>query len=397
VRWARPTDSGASATSSQTTRSEPWCPACCSVPASPGCSQTTVAAVSRVGCRQAVESVLVCWQSAATPTVYHTHTHTHTPGAVQCTTAAGWAPSIKRTQGGKPFYAGGSWCAGTGAGACVCVCSPHAVLSCLHPGTPTGATPLDCRTGPATRPDAPNFNFNVSHEVWSSTQLNASGTPQQQQQPARATDPPTRLRRRCNTQGDFVVLACEGHCLCGVDVAAPQQLRVGTKPLLEVLELMRPQLTANEVSRPEGVVSLRASGPLCTPRPASGLRSRSAWLLSGTRLTFASVACCVLCVQTNASGCASSRTPAMRQRWRQRSRRCGAARRCVLAWLVVVWSLPQTGTQLAAAWRVTPRPPLCVCSLPPHLLGRRSSRRAVMALHLSSVRWRCSCRRARNR
>jgi hypothetical protein len=48
-------------------------------------------------------------------------------------------------------------------------------------------------------------------------------------------------------QGDYVVLACEGYCLCGVDVAAPHQLRYGTKPLLQTLNLMKPQLAESEV------------------------------------------------------------------------------------------------------------------------------------------------------
>jgi hypothetical protein len=44
-----------------------------------------------------------------------------------------------------------------------------------------------------------------------------------------------------------VVLASEGYCLCGVDVAAPQQLRYGNKPLADTLQLMRPQLVESEV------------------------------------------------------------------------------------------------------------------------------------------------------
>lgn len=43
------------------------------------------------------------------------------------------------------------------------------------------------------------------------------------------------------------MLACEGYCLCGADVAAPHQLRYGTKPLLQTLDLMRPQLVDSEV------------------------------------------------------------------------------------------------------------------------------------------------------
>lgn len=45
------------------------------------------------------------------------------------------------------------------------------------------------------------------------------------------------------------MLACEGYCLCGVDVAAPHQLRYGTKPLLQTIDLMRPQLVDSEVGR----------------------------------------------------------------------------------------------------------------------------------------------------
>lgn len=43
------------------------------------------------------------------------------------------------------------------------------------------------------------------------------------------------------------MLACEGYCLCGVDVAAPHQLRYGTKPLAQTLNLMKTQLVDSEV------------------------------------------------------------------------------------------------------------------------------------------------------
>lgn len=56
------------------------------------------------------------------------------------------------------------------------------------------------------------------------------------------------IRTACHLQGDYVVLASEGHCLCGVDVAAPQQLRRGPQqPLLTYLESFRRQFTTYEV------------------------------------------------------------------------------------------------------------------------------------------------------
>lgn len=64
------------------------------------------------------------------------------------------------------------------------------------------------------RGHAPNFNFNVSHE------------------------------------GDWVVLASEPLCVCGVDVAAPGQLRranaAATPPMREYLQLFARQFTAVE-------------------------------------------------------------------------------------------------------------------------------------------------------
>lgn len=63
----------------------------------------------------------------------------------------------------------------------------------------------------APRPDAPNFNYSVSHE------------------------------------GDYVILAAEGRCLCGVDVAAPHSLRRnGGQPLSDVLVAFEKQLTPAE-------------------------------------------------------------------------------------------------------------------------------------------------------
>ncbi|WIA35519.1 hypothetical protein OEZ86_003946 [Tetradesmus obliquus] len=49
-------------------------------------------------------------------------------------------------------------------------------------------------------------------------------------------------------QGDYVVLAAEGRCLCGVDVAAPQQLRRrgSSRSLQDCIALLRDQLAPGE-------------------------------------------------------------------------------------------------------------------------------------------------------
>jgi len=61
------------------------------------------------------------------------------------------------------------------------------------------------------KPHAPNFNYSVSHE------------------------------------GNYVVLAAEGICLCGCDIAAPNQLRCSAdRPLDEVLSAFKTQLTLAE-------------------------------------------------------------------------------------------------------------------------------------------------------
>ncbi|GMH38682.1 hypothetical protein BSKO_06566 [Bryopsis sp. KO-2023] len=74
--------------------------------------------------------------------------------------------------------------------------------------------------GTADKARCPNFNFNVSHE------------------------------------GDFVVLISEPLCLCGVDVAAPGQLRrkPGTS-IRNALEAFRSQLTPHEWSSLEAAMS----------------------------------------------------------------------------------------------------------------------------------------------
>ena len=51
------------------------------------------------------------------------------------------------------------------------------------------------------------------------------------------------------SQGDFVALASEPLCICGVDVAAPQQFRGQRKvPIDSLLSSFESQFTANEVS-----------------------------------------------------------------------------------------------------------------------------------------------------
>lgn len=64
---------------------------------------------------------------------------------------------------------------------------------------------------PAQKPHAPNFNYSVSHE------------------------------------GDYVVLAAEGVCVCGCDIAAPNQMRRSAdRPLEDVLSAFKGQLTQAE-------------------------------------------------------------------------------------------------------------------------------------------------------
>ncbi len=72
-----------------------------------------------------------------------------------------------------------------------------------------GRKPYIANDGP--RPGAPNFNYSVSHE------------------------------------GDYVILAAEGGCLCGADVAAPHALRRNAgQPLADVLAAFDKQLTPAE-------------------------------------------------------------------------------------------------------------------------------------------------------
>ena len=51
-------------------------------------------------------------------------------------------------------------------------------------------------------------------------------------------------------QGDYVVLAAEPVCICGIDVAAPPQARAGRLQCAEVLfKAFQNQFTSNEVTQ----------------------------------------------------------------------------------------------------------------------------------------------------
>jgi hypothetical protein len=65
---------------------------------------------------------------------------------------------------------------------------------------------------------------------------------------AAAVAAPAAAAARC--QGDYVVLASEGRCLCGVDVAAPQQLRRrgSSRTLQDSIALLKDQMSASEVT-----------------------------------------------------------------------------------------------------------------------------------------------------
>ena len=102
---------------------------------------------------------------------------------------------------------------------------------------PPRSRPPAQANAPAARPHAPNWNFNVSHEgapprFW----LHDS--------------PPTANRM---ATGNYVVLASEPFCVCGVDVAAPGQLRragaTAPVPMQQYIELFKHQFTASETQR----------------------------------------------------------------------------------------------------------------------------------------------------
>ena len=61
------------------------------------------------------------------------------------------------------------------------------------------------------------------------------------------------LTKRVQVQGDYVVLASEPVCICGVDVAAPQQLRVRNSQqkmsMAELRSIFSRQFTEYEVGQ----------------------------------------------------------------------------------------------------------------------------------------------------
>ncbi len=105
--------------------------------------------------------------------------------------------NIQRTKGGKPF------------------CANH-----CHPV------------------QAPNFNFNVAHEVVHTLLLSvANGFCASCLQPS-----------RYSMQGGYVVLAAEPMCICGIDVAAPPEARSAkTQTPAELFRAFDKQFTTEEV------------------------------------------------------------------------------------------------------------------------------------------------------
>jgi hypothetical protein len=116
---------------------------------------------------------------------------------------------------------------------------------------------------------APNWNFNVSHEGASAV--------------ARAACVPS-CEPACSRAGDYVVLAAEPLCVCGVDVAAPGQLRRrGTPqmlPMREHLQQFKRQFTAAEVAHilsagSEGASHTRVTVRLDGRRAGAGTHLRN--------------------------------------------------------------------------------------------------------------------------
>lgn len=97
-------------------------------------------------------------------------------------------------------------------------------------------------------PEAPNFNFNVSHE------------------------------------GHFVVLASEPHTVCGVDCAAPSQLRRGKPQTMDDIYKVRPFPLPHS---PSECTHARVVRSTCTPADGGGVSTWGQTL--GTRLAQARV------------------------------------------------------------------------------------------------------------
>ena len=129
------------------------------------------------------------------------------------------------------------------------------------------------------RPHAPNFNFNISHEVCKTCHPGPKQVCPSKHDSYRCISRMAFLLMRatlpeypgCHTsamikwhhnphtsdivdvgasaQGHYVVLASEGHCLCGIDVAAPRHLRRSPQqPVATYLQSFRKQFTEREVA-----------------------------------------------------------------------------------------------------------------------------------------------------
>ncbi len=106
---------------------------------------------------------------------------------------------------------------------------------------------------PWNRALAPNFNFNVSHEV-----------------AVKAVSQSRSLMllklAKSVLQGDYVVLAAEPLCVCGIDVAAPPHARsTKAQSTSDLFRSFRQQFTANEVSSQAHMYPCKSSTKvLCT-------------------------------------------------------------------------------------------------------------------------------------
>ena len=92
-------------------------------------------------------------------------------------------------------------------------------------------------------------------------------------EPTRALRPEALTGSAIWLQGDFVVLASEPVCICGVDVAAPQQLRVRNSQqkmsMAELRSIFSRQFTEYEVrGQPHG--NLNICRYTCTPAALRG-------------------------------------------------------------------------------------------------------------------------------
>ena len=111
-------------------------------------------------------------------------------------------------------------------------------------------------TNGGARPQAPNWNFNVSHEVRGGRRRCGTGSrallPRSARRCCGRRPSPTAAARCCHPapaarQGQYVVLAAEPVCVCGVDVTAPQRAwRSRAQPLPDFFRSYQEQFTAAE-------------------------------------------------------------------------------------------------------------------------------------------------------